>query len=45
MSYSENPFHFFFKIINIEGLTTMEAAEKALEAIKRLLRDIGIPQG
>jgi alcohol dehydrogenase len=30
---------------NIEGLTTMEAAEQAVAAIRRLSRDIGIPKG
>lgn len=30
---------------NVEGLSTIEAAEKALEAIQRLSRDIGIPSG
>ncbi|TYO94780.1 alcohol dehydrogenase [Geothermobacter ehrlichii] len=30
---------------NVEGLPTMEAADKALEAIQRLSRDIGIPSG
>jgi len=30
---------------NIEGLGEMEAAEKAIDAISRLSRDIGIPQG
>jgi len=30
---------------NVEGLSTMEAADKALEAIQRLSRDIGIPSG
>jgi alcohol dehydrogenase len=30
---------------NAEGLSTMEAAEKALEAIQKLSKDIGIPPG
>jgi 1,3-propanediol dehydrogenase len=30
---------------NIEGLGEMEAAEKAIDAISRLSRDVGIPQG
>lgn len=30
---------------NVEGLSTMEAADRALEAIQRLSRDIGIPSG
>lgn len=30
---------------NVEGLSTIEAADKALEAIQRLSKDIGIPSG
>jgi alcohol dehydrogenase len=29
---------------NIHGLTTLEAARKAVEAIKQLNRDLGIPE-
>ena len=30
---------------NIEGLSTRDAAEKAIDAIKTLSKDIGIPSG
>ncbi len=30
---------------NIEGLSTMEAVDKAIEAIVRLSKDVGIPSG
>jgi alcohol dehydrogenase len=30
---------------NVDGLSTMDAADKALEAIQRLSKDIGIPSG
>lgn len=31
--------------VNIEGLSTMEAAEKGVEAIRKLSKDVGIPSG
>lgn len=31
--------------VNIDGLTTMEAGEKGIEAIRKLSRDVGIPTG
>jgi len=31
--------------VNIDGLTTMEAGEKGIEAIKKLSKDVGIPAG
>jgi alcohol dehydrogenase len=31
--------------VDITGLTTMEAAEKSVEAIKKLSKDVGIPAG
>ncbi|NVN89474.1 MAG: iron-containing alcohol dehydrogenase [Desulfuromonadales bacterium] len=31
--------------VNIAGLTAMEAAEKGIEAIRKLSRDVGIPAG
>ncbi|SFP86213.1 hypothetical protein [Hydrogenimonas thermophila] len=30
---------------NVNGLSTMEAADKALKAIQRLAQDVGIPSG
>jgi alcohol dehydrogenase len=30
---------------NVEGLSTMEAVDKAIEAIVRLSKDVGIPSG